>query len=75
MNPLRDMLPDIPPCPHCGHSGEGLQWALPDAGFVHGLGFTRAQCACLACGKHGAARPTYDSAIEAFAAGKIEEAA
>lgn len=64
-----DDMPDIPACPHCGHAGEGLQWAFPDP---LGNNMPMVQCTCLACGAHGAQRPSYAEAIEAFAAGITE---
>lgn len=73
MNPLHDTLPDIPPCPHCGHAGEGLQWAFPDSSAIRGIGFLSTQCACLACGAHGPTGQNYAEAIEAFAAGFVEQ--
>lgn len=68
-----DEMPDIPKCPHCGHDGEGLQWAFPDAGFV-GVVATAVQCACLACGFHGPERPSYAQAISAFERGIVDGA-
>lgn len=70
-----DTMPDIPPCPHCGHAGDGLQWAFPDNTYLQGVGFLFVGCACLACGKHGAPGTSYAKAIDRFAAGKVEEAA
>lgn len=66
-----DDAPDIPACPHCGHDGEGLNWAFPDP-LSNDL--AAVQCACLMCGAHGALRPSYAEAIGAFAAGQTEDA-
>ncbi|WEX10338.1 hypothetical protein [Chelativorans sp. AA-79] len=66
-----DDLPDIGRCPHCGHEGEGLQFGFPDSA-VTARGFSEVQAACLACGAHGPARPSYAEAIASFHAGEVE---
>lgn len=66
-----DDMPDIPPCPKCSHSGEGLQWAFPDDAW-QGFVATAVQCACLACGFHAARKPNYAEAIGAFKAGEAD---
>ncbi|GHA15435.1 hypothetical protein GCM10007989_07760 [Devosia pacifica] len=71
MNPLHDDMPNIPACPHCGHDGDGLEWAFA----ITERRFTRVQCACLACGAHGPERESYAQAVEAFKAGEKEQAA
>ncbi|MGE0290634.1 MAG: hypothetical protein AB7I42_25135 [Bradyrhizobium sp.] len=70
---LFDDLPDIGKCPHCGHAGEGLQFAFPDApdGTID---FERVQAACLSCGVHGDYRASYAEAAQAFRAGEKEVA-
>ncbi len=70
-----DDLPDIGKCPHCGHDGEGLQFAFPDSGFLDGIGFVLVQAACLSCGAHGPIRMSCAGAAEDFCAGKLEAAA
>lgn len=72
MNPFHDTLPDIPTCPHCGHDGDGLEWAFPDSTPV---AFNSVQCACLACGAHGQPSTSYEAAAAAFAKGQLETAA
>lgn len=54
-------------CPHCGHTGEGLQYAFPDGNL------RIVQAACLKCGKHGPYRATMVAAAEAFQAGELAE--
>lgn len=66
MSPFDDM-PNIPPCPKCGHAGDGLNWTFPLDGKMKTV-----QCACLACGFHGAERESYDEAAKAFKAGEAE---
>lgn len=69
-----DDMPDIGKCPHCGHEGEGLQFAFPDSGFSRSTDVVQAQAACLSCGAHGPARPSYAAAVAAFKAGELEVA-
>lgn len=73
MNLLDDM-PTIGRCPLCGHAGDGLQFAIPDDAMTGEGHFTAVQVACLSCGTHSAARPSYAEAIEAFRDGDWEEA-
>lgn len=65
-------LPALSKCPHCGHTGNGLQYAFPDKPSG-GIDFSRVQAACLACGAHGGYRDTYADAAAAFEAGELEE--
>jgi len=70
---LFDDISEIGRCPHCGHDGNGLQFAFPDGpGFS--IDMTRVQAACLSCGAHGAYRATYADAAQAFRAGELEAA-
>ena len=69
-----DDLPDIGRCPHCGHDGDGLQFAFPDSA-VTAHGFSEVQAACLACGVHGPLRTSYAEAMASFSAGEVEVAA
>lgn len=69
MNPFHDGMPEIPACPHCGHSGECLNWAFPDS-----TSFQTVQCACLACGEHGKPQSNYADAVEAWLRGEVERA-
>lgn len=66
-----DDLPDIGSCPHCKHDGDGLQFAFPDISRS-ARGWNAVQAACLACGTHGPAKPSYAEAVASFRAGKIE---
>ncbi len=66
-----DHQPDIPKCPHCGHDGEGLQWAFPDNAY-DGKSWAMVKASCLHCGAHSPAKPSYEEAIKAFAAGETE---
>jgi hypothetical protein len=68
---LFDDMPDIGKCPHCGHTGGGLQYAFPDDARGT-IDLTRCQAACLSCGAHGAYRETYQAAADAFQAGELE---
>lgn len=72
MNPLADSMQDADAkhkkCPHCGHTGAGLQYAFAD------FDFSRVQAACLKCGVHGPYRTSYVDAVEAFNAGEMEAA-
>lgn len=69
---LFDDLPLIGKCPHCGHAGNGLQFAFPDAAGG-GIDFSRVQAACLSCGVHGSYRSTYVEAAIAFRNGETEQ--
>lgn len=69
-----DDMPDIGKCPHCGHEGEGLQFAIPDRAMIGQGQFIAVQAACLACGEHGPAAPSYDNAVTRFRAGEREAA-
>lgn len=62
-------MPDhlLTECPHCGHKGDGLQWAFPQI-----AGFQLVQAACLSCGAHGPYQSTYTDAALAFRAGEKE---
>lgn len=64
-----DDMPDIGRCPHCGHDGLGMQFAIPVDDK------TKVQAACLSCGVHGPLRPSYDEAVKAFRALETEDAA
>lgn len=66
-----DEIPGIPECPHCGHEGEGLQFAIPDSAMT-AHGFSLVQASCLACGAHGPTRPSYAEAVKSFRAGEVE---
>jgi hypothetical protein len=69
VNLFRDAVPDIPACPKCGHTGDGLQFAFP---YYASPAFSKVQAACLACGFHGEIAGSYEEAIHLFAAGKEE---
>jgi len=71
MNPFSDEFPEIPACPRCGHTGDGLQWSFPEASWMRS--FHLVQCACLACGAHGIPRWTYEDAAASFKAVELEE--
>jgi len=58
-------------CPHCGHTGEGLQFAF-DNDALGRIDLSRIQAACLSCGVHGPMRSTPKEAVEAFEAGEHE---
>lgn len=66
-----DDCPAIGECPHCGHAGDGLQYAFPNDSDGS-IDFSRVQAACLACGVHGEYRDTYAAAAAAFRDGKVE---
>lgn len=70
-----DEMPDIPPCPKCGHDDNGLNFAFPIEFQSLDQQFSQVQAACLACGFHAAARADYSAAIDAFVAGLPEEEA
>lgn len=71
---LLDDMPDIGACPHCGHDGNGLQFAVPDSAMTGAGRFNAVQAACLACGEHGPTATSYDDALKRFRAGETEAA-